>query len=102
MNAMELIRATRRLAPLVAAATLTVAPALAAQDPPRPLGTPAPAEAPAPGAPDLPPTEFLAPIRDPGGSHELYLVFRGPAEQTLMDIDWIEFNGPGMMRAPQP
>jgi glucose/arabinose dehydrogenase len=62
---------------------------------------PAAAEAPAPGAPDPAPTEFLAPIRDPGGSHELYLVFRGPAEQTLMDIDWIEFNGPGMMRAPQ-
>lgn len=41
MNATEPIRATRRLAPLVAAATLVFAPALAAQDPP-PLGTPVP------------------------------------------------------------
>lgn len=40
MNGSKLLRTTRRVAPLVAATTLVLAPALSAQEPPEPLGTP--------------------------------------------------------------
>lgn len=42
MNASELKRTTGRLAPLVAAMTLFLVPTLSAQEPPEPLGAPAP------------------------------------------------------------
>lgn len=41
MTGINLTRSARGLAPLVAATTLVLAPALSAQDPPEPLGTPA-------------------------------------------------------------
>ncbi len=41
MNASTLMRTTSRFAPLVAASTFFLAPALSAQEPPEPLGTPA-------------------------------------------------------------
>lgn len=40
-------------------------------------------------------------ISDPGGPHELFFVFRGAEEGELMTVDWIEFDGPGIMtRSP--
>lgn len=41
MNGSKLLRTTRRVAPLVAATTLVLAPSLSAQESPEPLGTPA-------------------------------------------------------------
>jgi hypothetical protein len=66
------------------------------------VAVPASPEPAAPGGPEPALAEIRVPVRDPGGAHELVLVFHGPAGKTLMDIDWIEFNGPGMMRAPEP
>jgi hypothetical protein len=53
-----------------------------------------------PGTPEQPAKLFRAPITDPGGLHDLYLVFRGSGDQTLFEVDWIEFQGAGMMQAP--
>ena len=33
-------------------------------------------------------------------ARELYLVFRGMSGESLLDLDWIEFEGAGMMHAP--
>src|SRR5690606_8690297 len=54
----------------------------------------------APGAAPAPAMSLRVPVSDPGGKHDLYLVFRGTAGRSLMDVDWIEFNGPGMMQVP--
>ena len=40
-------------------------------------------------------TEMQVPVTDPGGTHELFLVFRGMEEGTLLKLDWINFNGRG-------
>lgn len=40
------------------------------------------------------------PIEDPGGTHDLYLVFRGADNDPLMRLDWLQFDGPGMMQRP--
>ena len=37
------------------------------------------------------------PVEDPGGPHALFLVFYGPGEKTLMKLDWIQFEGQGIM-----
>jgi PKD repeat protein len=40
-----------------------------------------------------------APVADPGGSHELFLVFTNAeagANDPLLDVDWFEFNGKGV------
>ena len=44
--------------------------------------------------------EVTMPVTDPGRPFSLYLVFRGPnADQDqLMRLDWLAFNGPGMMK----
>lgn len=46
-------------------------------------------------------TEVSTAVRDPGGTHPLFLVFRGVADEPLMRLDWFEFRGAGVMRAPQ-
>jgi glucose/arabinose dehydrogenase len=53
-----------------------------------------------PGTPEQPAKLFRAPITDPGGLHDLYLVFRGSGDLTLFEVDWLEFQGAGMMQAP--
>ena len=40
-------------------------------------------------------------VDDPGGSQALFLVFKGEGEKPLMELDWFEFNGEGMMAGPQ-
>ncbi len=42
--------------------------------------------------------DITLPIEDPGGTHTLFLVFRGADSGTLLQLDWIDFNGAGMTR----
>lgn len=44
--------------------------------------------------------DVTVPLSDPGGPHTLYLVFRGPEDEPLLKLDWLRFEGPGMMRRP--
>lgn len=47
-------------------------------------------------------TDLTVPVTDPGGATTLYLVFKGTGEGTLMSLDWIRFNGQGIVAdAPQ-
>ncbi|MFB3132310.1 MAG: PQQ-dependent sugar dehydrogenase, partial [Rhodothermales bacterium] len=43
-------------------------------------------------------SDITLPIEDPGGTHTLFLVFRGADSGTLLQLDWIDFNGAGMTR----
>ena len=46
-------------------------------------------------------TDLAAPIADPGGTHELFFVFiRNPGDDGLFNINWIDFQGPGVSRPP--
>lgn len=43
--------------------------------------------------------QVTIPVSDPGGAHELFLVFEGADDkEKLMRLDWLQFNGPGMMK----
>jgi glucose/arabinose dehydrogenase len=46
--------------------------------------------------------EVTMPITDPGGTNEIFLVFRGETneEDGLIRMDWLEFQGEGMMKQP--
>src|SRR5699024_10472488 len=46
-------------------------------------------------------THITVPVQDPGGVHELFLVFKGEKEGPLIKLDWFEFNGEGVM-GPAP
>ena len=35
-------------------------------------------------------------VTDPGGTHELFLVFRSEATKPFVELDWIRFGGLGM------
>ena len=39
-------------------------------------------------------------VTDPGGPHTLYIVVRGAGDGSLMKLDWLRFDGPGMMQRP--
>ena len=41
--------------------------------------------------------EVTLSITDPGGTHELFLVFRGKGDDPLLKLDWLHFNGPGAL-----
>ena len=43
---------------------------------------------------------ITVPIEDPGGTHTLYLVFRGESDDVLLKLDRVTFEGPGMMKQP--
>ena len=46
-------------------------------------------------------TDLAAPIADPGGTHELFFIFRrNPGDDGLFNINWIDFEGPGVSRPP--
>ena len=46
-------------------------------------------------------TDLEAPIADPGGTHELFFIFlRNPGDDGLFNINWIDFQGPGVSRPP--
>ena len=46
-------------------------------------------------------TNLEAPIADPGGTHELFFIFRrNPGDDGLFNINWIDFQGPGVSRPP--
>ena len=46
-------------------------------------------------------TDLAAPIANPGGTHELFFVFRrNPGDDGLFNINWIDFEGPGVSRPP--
>ena len=40
--------------------------------------------------------EMTVPVNDPGGTHELFLVFRSEASRRFLELDWIHFDGQGM------
>jgi PKD repeat protein len=42
-------------------------------------------------------TDVRVPVTDPGVPHTLYVVVRGAGEEALMKVDWLRFEGPGMM-----
>lgn len=39
---------------------------------------------------------FSMPIQDPGGTHELFFVFKGAGSDFLFNLNWIEFHGKGI------
>ena len=42
-------------------------------------------------------TNLAAPIADPGGTRELFFIFlRNPGDDGLFNINWIDFQGPGV------
>ena len=46
-------------------------------------------------------TDLAAPIANPGGTHELFFVFRrNPGDDGLFNINWIDFQGQGVSRPP--
>ena len=46
-------------------------------------------------------TDLAAPIADPGGTRELFFIFlRNPGDDGLFNINWIDFQGPGVSRPP--
>ena len=46
-------------------------------------------------------TDLAAPIANIGGTHELFFVFRrNPGDDGLFNINWIDFEGPGVSRPP--
>lgn len=45
-------------------------------------------------------TDVTVPITDSDGPHTLYLVFHGTDDEPLMKLDWIRFEGDGMMQRP--
>lgn len=47
-------------------------------------------------------TEVTLPVADPGGAHTLYVVVRGAGDEPLLKLDWIRFDGPGMMEHARP
>ena len=42
--------------------------------------------------------EVDVPLEDPGGTHELFVVYRGPGgdEPAPFKLNWIEFHGAGV------
>jgi hypothetical protein len=44
--------------------------------------------------------DVTATVRDPGGTHEYFFVFRGEKEGSLFNVNWLDFNGPGVARRP--
>jgi hypothetical protein len=47
-------------------------------------------------------TDVTMPVTDPGGPHTLYLVVRGQSDDPLLKVDWLRFDGPGMMTRETP
>ena len=46
-------------------------------------------------------TDLEAPIANPGGTRELFFIFlRNPGDDGLFNINWIDFQGPGVSRPP--
>lgn len=45
-------------------------------------------------------TEVTLPLTDPGGPHTLYLLVRGTDDEALLKVDWLRFEGPGMVHRP--
>ena len=44
-------------------------------------------------------TDLAAPLANPGGTHELFFIFRrNPGDDGLFNINWIDFEGPGVSR----
>lgn len=41
-------------------------------------------------------TEVTVPITDPGGTHELHLLFHSDERGQLLELDWLHFNGKGV------
>ena len=41
-------------------------------------------------------TQVTIPITNPGGTHDLYLVFTDVEEGTNLKVDWLEFHGMGV------
>src|SRR5262249_29250485 len=42
-------------------------------------------------------TNVTLPLTDPGGTHDLYLVFkRNPGDTDLLRLNWLEFQGSGV------
>jgi hypothetical protein len=46
-------------------------------------------------------TEVAMPVADPGGPLTLYVVVRGPGDGPLMKLDWLRFEGSGMIQLPR-
>ena len=46
-------------------------------------------------------TEVTMSVRDPGRAFTLYVVVRGAGEEDLMRLDWLRFEGAGMMQLPR-
>ncbi len=46
-------------------------------------------------------TDVTLPITDPGGPHTMYVVVRGTGDEPLLKLDWVRFDGPGMMQRDQ-
>jgi glucose/arabinose dehydrogenase len=47
-------------------------------------------------------TDVTMPVTDPRGPHTLYLVVRGQSNDPLLKMDWLRFDGPGMMMRESP
>ena len=41
--------------------------------------------------------EITVPITDPGGVHTLLLDFKSEESKTWLELDWIRFNGQGVL-----
>lgn len=47
-------------------------------------------------------TDLAAPLANPGGTHELFFIFRrNPGDDGLFNVNWIDFVGPGVSRPPE-
>ncbi|HET6567858.1 MAG TPA: ThuA domain-containing protein [Rhodothermales bacterium] len=44
--------------------------------------------------------EVSVPVQDPGGEHKLYMVFKGSGTDPLALVDWVQYNGAGVMASP--